>query len=133
MTRDIGIRTTLKVPFEEAIQQTTEALKTEGFGVLTQIDVQTTFKQKINADFRRYIILGACNPVLAHRALSANADVGLLLPCNVTVQEDGDEIIITAVDPLAMMGSLEEQAEIKAVAVEARAKLEKVISLLKEG
>lgn len=131
MTRDIGIRTTLKVPFEEAIQQTTEALKTEGFGVLTQIDVQTTFKQKINADFRRYIILGACNPVLAHRALSANADVGLLLPCNVTVQEEGDEIIVTAVDPLAMMGSLEEQAEVKAVAVEARAKLEKVISLLK--
>lgn len=131
MTRDIGIRTTLKVPFEEAIQQTTEALKTEGFGVLTQIDVQTTFKQKINADFRRYIILGACNPVLAHRALSANADVGLLLPCNVTVQEEGDEIIVTAVDPLAMMGSLEEQAEVKAVAVEARVKLEKVISLLK--
>lgn len=131
MTRDIGIRTTLKVPFEEAIQQTTEALKTEGFGVLTQIDVQTTFKQKINADFRRYVILGACNPVLAHRALSANADVGLLLPCNVTVQEEGHEIIVTAVDPLAMMGSLEEQAEVKAVAVEARAKLEKVISLLR--
>jgi uncharacterized protein (DUF302 family) len=131
MTKDIGIRTALKVSFEEAVQQTTDALKTEGFGVLTQIDVQTTFKQKINAEFRRYLILGACNPVLAHRALSANADVGLLLPCNVTVQEEGDEIIITAVDPLAMMGSLEGDAEVEAVAIEARAKLEKVIALLK--
>jgi len=131
MSKDIGIRAELPVSFEEAIQRTTEALKTEGFGVLTQIDVQTTFKQKINADFRRYVILGACNPVLAHRALSANSDVGLLLPCNVTVQEEGDEIIVTAVDPLAMMGSLEEDAEVKAVAVEARAKLEKVIGLLK--
>lgn len=131
MTRDIGIRAGLKVPFEQAIQQATDALKTEGFGVLTQIDVQTTFKQKINADFRRYVILGACNPVLAHRALSANGDVGLLLPCNVTVQEDGDQIIVTAVDPLAMMGSLEEDAEVRAVAVEARAKLERAIALLK--
>jgi uncharacterized protein (DUF302 family) len=129
--KDIGIRTGLKVSFEEAVQRATEALKTEGFGVLTQIDVQTTFKEKINADFRRYVILGACNPVLAHRALSANADVGLLLPCNVTVQEEGDEIVVTAVDPLAMMGSLEGDAEVKAVAVEARARLEKVIALLR--
>lgn len=131
MTTDLGIRTTLKTSFEQAVQKTTDALKTEGFGVLTQIDVKTTLKEKINVDFRRYVILGACNPALAHRALSANADVGLLLPCNVTVQEAGDEILVTAVDPLLMLGILRDDATVKAVAVEAKAKLEKVISSLK--
>ena len=131
MTTDIGIRTTLKVSFEQAVQATTNALKTEGFGVLTQIDVRTTLKDKINVDFRRYVILGACNPVLAHRALSANSDVGLLLPCNVTVQEVSDEIIVTAVDPLQMLGALKEEPAIQAVAIEARTKLERVISSLK--
>lgn len=130
MTTDLGIRTTLKTSFEQAVQKTTDALKTEGFGVLTQIDVKTTLKEKINVDFRRYVILGACNPALAHRALSANADVGLLLPCNVTVQEAGDEILVTAVDPLLMLGVLPEDPAVKAVAVEARAKLERVISSL---
>ncbi len=131
MTTDIGIRTTLKTSFEQAIQMTTDVLKTEGFGVLTQIDVKTTLKDKINVDFRRYVILGACNPTLAHRALSANADVGLLLPCNVTVQEAGDGILVTAVDPMQMLGVLEEDPAVKAVAVEAKTKLEKVISSLK--
>ena len=131
MTTDIGIRTPLKVSFEQAIQATLNALKTEGFGVLTQIDVRTTLKEKIDVDFRRYVILGACNPVLAHRALSANPDVGLLLPCNVTVQEVSDEIIVTAVDPLQMLGALIEEPAIQAVAIEARTKLERVISSLK--
>jgi uncharacterized protein (DUF302 family) len=99
MTTDIGIRTTLKTSFEQAIQRVTDALKAEGFGVLTQIDVETTLKEKINVDFRRYVILGSCNPVLAHSALSANPDVGLLLPCNVTIQEVANEIVVTAVDP----------------------------------
>ena len=88
MATDIGIRARINLPYEQAVQKTTDALKAEGFGVLTQIDVKATLKQKINADFRRYVILGACNPPLAHRALSANLDVGLLLPCNVTVYED---------------------------------------------
>lgn len=131
MTTDIGIRTTLKTSFEQAIQKTTDALKTEGFGVLTQIDVKTTLKEKINVDFRRYVILGACNPALAHRALSANADVGLLLPCNVTVQEAGDNVLVAAVDPLLMLGVLEEDAAVKEVALEAKTKLEKVIASLK--
>jgi len=131
MTTDIGIRVTLKTSFEQAIQKTTDALKTEGFGVLTQIDVKTTLKDKINVDFRRYVILGACNPSLAHRALSANPDVGLLLPCNVTVQEAGNEIIATAVDPIQMLGVLQEDPAVKAVAVEAKTKLERVISSLK--
>src|SRR3990172_2815893 len=90
MATDIGMRATLNPPYEQAVQKTTDALKAEGFGVLTQIDVKATLKQKINADFRRYVILGACNPALAHRALSANLNVGLLLPCNVTVYEEGD-------------------------------------------
>lgn len=130
MTTDIGIRTTLKTSFDQAVQKTTEALKTEGFGVLTQIDVKNTLKEKINMDFRRYVILGACNPALAHRALSANADVGLLLPCNVIVQEAGDEIAVTAVDPLQMLGVLQDDSAVQAVAVEARAKLERVIASL---
>lgn len=130
MTADIGIRTTLKTSFEQAIQKTTDALKTEGFGVLTQIDVKATLKEKINVNFHRYVILDACNPVLAHRALSANADVGLLLPCNVTVQEEGDSIIVTAVDPLQMLGVLKGNATVEAVAIEARAKLEMVIASL---
>lgn len=131
MTADIGIRTALKATFDQAIQKTIEALKTEGFGVLTQIDVQTTLKEKINVEFRRFVILGACNPTLAHRALSANADVGLLLPCNVTVQENGDQMVVTAVDPLQMLASLQEDPAIKAIAVEAREKLTRVISSLK--
>ena len=128
MTTQIGICTTLKTSFEQAIQKTMDALKTEGFGVLTQIDVRTTLKDKINVDFRRYVILGACNPTLAHRALSANLDVGLLLPCNVTVHEAGDQVVITAVDPMQMLGVLKEDSAVQAVAVEARTKLEKVIS-----
>src|SRR5574338_1012076 len=128
MTTQIGICTTLKTSFEQAIQKTMDALKTEGFGVLTQLDVETTLKGKINVDFRRYVILGACNPVLTHRALSANLDVGLLLPCNVTVYEDGDEVIVTAVDPIQMLGVLKEDSAVQAVASEARNKLERVIS-----
>jgi uncharacterized protein (DUF302 family) len=131
MATDIGIRITLTLPYEQAIQQTTDALKAEGFGVLTQIDVQSTLKQKINADFRRYVILGACNPALAHRALSANLDVGLLLPCNVTVYEEGGRSVVTAVDPVEMLGVLKGDAVAHEVAVEARTKLQRVIASLK--
>jgi len=131
MTTDIGIRTTLKISFEEAIQITVDALKIECFGVLTQIDVKTTLKDKINVDFRRYVILGACNPTLAHRALSANPDVGLLLPCNITVQEAESGVVVTAVDPIQMLGVLQEEPAVKAVAVEAKTRLERAISSLK--
>jgi len=99
--------------------------------VLTQIDVKATLKQKINADFRRYVILGACNPPLAHRALSANLDVGLLLPCNVTVYEEGNGSVVTAVDPVEMLGVLKEDAVAHEVAVEARTSLQRVIASLK--
>jgi uncharacterized protein (DUF302 family) len=121
----------LDIPFDEAIERTTAALKTEGFGVLTRIDVHSTFKEKINVDFRRYVILGACNPPLAHRALSANPDVGLLLPCNVTVQEEGGKAVVTAVNPEMMLGVISANSEVKAVAEEAKARLERVIAGLK--
>ena len=133
MTTDLGIRTTLKTSFEQAIQITTDALKTEGFGVLTQIDVKTTLKEKINVDFRRYVILGACNPSLAHRALLANLNVGLLLPCNVTVYEEGDGSVVTAVDPVETLGVLKEDPVVHEVAVEARTRLQRVIASLKRS
>jgi uncharacterized protein (DUF302 family) len=132
MATDTGIRATLKLPYEQAIQKTTDALKAEGFGVLTQIDVKATLKQKINADFRRYVILGACNPALAHRALSANLDVGLLLPCNVTVYEEGDSSVVTTVDPVEMLGVLKEDSVAHEVAVEARTRLQRVIAGLRK-
>ena len=130
MKTDIGIRATLNLPYEQAVQKTTDALKAEGFGVLTQIDVKATLKQKLDTDFRRYVILGACNPPLAHRALSANLDVGLLLPCNVTVYEEGDGSVVTAVDPVEMLGVLKEDPVAHEVAVEARARLQRVIASL---
>jgi uncharacterized protein (DUF302 family) len=112
------------------MQKTIDSLKAEGFGVLTEIDVQATLKQKLNADFRRYTILGACNPPLAHRALSSNLDVGLLLPCNVTVYEEGDEVVVSAVDPVAMLGVLKDDEVVCAVAEEAEAGLQRAIDSL---
>ena len=88
--------------FEQAIERTTAALKAEGFGVLTTIDVKETLKKKLDVDFRRYVILGACNPQLAHRALTVDPGVGLLLPCNVTVAEEDGEIVVQAVRPQSM-------------------------------
>lgn len=131
MATDIGMRATINLPYEQAVQKTTDALKAEGFGVLTQIDVKATLKQKINADFRRYVILGACNPPLAHRALSANLDVGLLLPCNVTVYEEGEGSVVTAADPVEILGVLKEDPVAHEVAEEARTRLHRVIASLK--
>ncbi|HLB47853.1 MAG TPA: DUF302 domain-containing protein [Anaerolineales bacterium] len=132
MTTELGIRTRLSLPYEQAVQKTTEALKAEGFGVLTEIDVKATLKQKLNADFRRYVILGACKPPLAHRALSANLDVGLLLPCNVTVYEEDGGAVVTAVDPVAMLGVMKDDQAVRAVAEEAKSKLKRVIESLKQ-
>lgn len=131
MATEMGIRASVNLPYEQAIQKTTDALKAEGFGVLTQIDMKATLKQKINVDFRRYVILGACNPPLAHRALSANLNVGLLLPCNVIVYEEGDGSVVTAVDPVETLGVLKEDSVAHEVAVEARTKLQRVIASIK--
>lgn len=127
----MNMRAFLQCPYDKAVQQVTEALKNEGFGVLTEIDVQATLKEKLDADFRRYVILGACNPGLAHRALTADLGVGLMLPCNVTVYEEGDGAFVTAVDPLEMLVGFQGDAEVLEVAREARTRLQRVIASLK--
>ncbi len=133
MTTDLGFRVKLNTSYADAVQKATAALKAEGFGVLTEIDVQATLKQKLNVDFRRYTILGACNPPLAHRALSANLDVGLLLPCNVTVYEEGSGAVVTAVDPVLMLGALRDDQLVCDVADEARVRLQRAIANLSAG
>jgi uncharacterized protein (DUF302 family) len=133
MTTELGFRVKLNTTYADAVQKTTQALKAEGFGVLTEIDVQATLKQKLNVDFRRYTILGACNPPLAHRALSANLDVGLLLPCNVTVYEEGDGAVVTAVNPVMMLGALRDDQLVCDVAEEAKTRLQRAIASLSPG
>ena len=127
-TIDYGMRTRLDVPYEAAVERVTAALKTEGFGVLTTIDVQSTLKQKLDVDFRRYVILGACNPTLAHRAMSTELEIGLLLPCNVIVYEDdsGAGSVVSIVDPHAMLGTGINPA-LAPVADEAAARLRRVL------
>ena len=122
---------TVNLPYEAAIEQVTAALKDEGFGVLTTIDMQATLKQKLNADFRRYVILGACNPQLAYQALQNELEIGLLLPCNVIVYEgeSADRSVVSIVDPQAMLGLVENPA-LDAVATEARARLQRVAAAL---
>ena len=132
MTIELRIRARLDLPYEQAIQKVTAALKAEGFGALTEIDVKATLKQRLNADFRRYAILGACNPPLAYRALSANLDVGLLLPCNVTVYEEGEGTVVSAVNPMTMSDLIQGDPVLGSVAEEARVKLERVIASLKK-
>lgn len=121
----------LNTDFETAITKVTEELKKEGFGILTEIDVKNTLKQKINVDFRKYKILGACNPVFAHKALTAEPHIGTMLPCNVVVQEIGENSIdVSAIDPIvSMMGVKNDQ--LGGIANEVRQKLKNVIANLK--
>lgn len=126
----LGMKKVLRSGFEEALGRVPDALKTEGFGVLTEIDVTDTLKKKLNVGFRRYRILGACNPPLAHQALEANLDVGLMLPCNVIVYEGDDgRTVVSAVDPMQAPAA-QQDARIRGVAEAVRAKLEKVLARL---
>jgi uncharacterized protein (DUF302 family) len=121
---------TLPVAFDDAVQRAIDALKAEGFGIITEIDVKETFKKKINVDFRDYRILGACNPALAHEALQLEDKVGTMLPCNVIVQDVGKgQTEIAAIDPVASMQAIDNLA-LKHAAEQVRAKLKGVIDRL---
>lgn len=116
--------------FEKIVSEVTEALKTEGFGVLTKIDVQATLKEKLGVEHKPYLILGACNPQLAHRALEIDSDIGLLLPCNVVISEEHDgSILVSFMDPLAVMG-LVNKPEIMDIAKDAYQRLKRVQAML---
>ncbi len=118
----LGLTVHLNTTYEAALARVTEALKAKGFGVLTEIDVQATLKQKLDVDFRPYKILGACNPSLAHRTLTLAPEVGLLLPCNVTVSVAADgRVEVALVNPLGMLGAVAANPALEPIAAEARA------------
>ncbi|OBJ02254.1 DUF302 domain-containing protein [Mycobacterium sp. 1465703.0] len=129
-----GLSTTLHTSFEDAVDRTAKALADQGFGVLTTIDVKATLKQKLGEDMENYLILGACNPVLAHRALGIHREIGQLLPCNVVVRSDpageGDKVLVEAMDPQLMVKVTGEQTALQDVADQATAKLQAAISAL---
>jgi uncharacterized protein (DUF302 family) len=128
----LGITVRMDTDYETALIQTISALKAEGFGVLTEIDVKDTLKKKLGVDYLPYKILGACNPPLAYRALTAAPEVGMLLPCNVTVRQIEDGTIeVAMIDPLMMMGVISNSA-LKPIADEALARLERVAQSLKK-
>jgi len=122
---ELGFQSTLNMPYETALEKVTAALKVEGFGILTNIDVRETMKKKLDVDIRKYSILGACNPPLAHKALTARPDVGLLLPCNVIVYEEGGSTVVNIIDPMSMTNFIQDPA-LDEVAEEARQKLKRV-------
>lgn len=135
MTATLGLVVLVDAPFDVALHRTREALKTEGFGILTEIDMQAAFKEKLGRDFRRYVILGACNPPLAYSALSADPQVGLLLPCNVTVEAAADGgTVVRLVDPVSLLAAsaLGESSVIGGVAIDAKERLQRVARTLAE-
>jgi uncharacterized protein (DUF302 family) len=117
---------TTRLPFADAVAKVRETLKGEGFGVLTEIDVQATMREKLGEELEPYLILGACNPTLAHRALQIESELGTLLPCNVVVYEEGGETHVSAVDPVAMLGIVG-SAELEPIGAEIRARVERAV------
>jgi uncharacterized protein (DUF302 family) len=119
----------IDAPYEEALRRTKAALADEGFGVLTEIDVQDTLRDRLGIEFRRYVIIGACNPPLAHAALERDLDIGLLLPCNVIVYEEGEGSVVAVFDPVQAMALAGSEA-LTPIAEEARARLERALTAL---
>ena len=133
-TTRYGIGTTVPLPYEETVARTREALAAEGFGVLSEIDVAATLRKKLGVDFRPYVILGACNPPLAHQALTAERDIGLLLPCNVIVYADDapGRSVVAAMDPVEALALTGNEA-VRPLAEEVRARLERVLRAVSEA
>lgn len=131
-TTRYGIGTTVNLPYEQALARTREALASEGFGVLTEIDVAATLEKKLDVTFPPYVILGACNPPLAHRALTAERDIGLLLPCNVVVYaaDEPGQTVVAAMDPIAAL-ELTGNEQVRSVAQEVRKRLERVLAAVR--
>jgi uncharacterized protein (DUF302 family) len=125
----MGITTIVPTPYAETVARVKAALKDEGFGVLTEIDVRATLQAKLGVDFRPYIILGACNPTLSHQALSINPAIGLMLPCNVVVEQREDGCLVSAMDPEAGMAAFGAE-DLRPVAAEAKAGLSRAIAAL---
>ena len=129
-SKEYGFKKSINVSYQDAVSKVTAALKEEGFGVLTEIDVKATLKAKLDVDFRNYIILGACNPSMAHKALTAETDIGLLLPCNVIVYEvDEGSSVVSAIDPITAMGIVDNPA-LREIAETVSGKLKKVVDSL---
>jgi uncharacterized protein (DUF302 family) len=124
-----GLKVTVPLPYDRAVERAREELGKEGFGVLTEIDVRATLKKKLDVESRPYVILGACNPPLAHRALEAERDIGLLLPCNVVVYagDDSSTSVVAALDPVPLLG-LTGRSDLAPVAQEVRARMERVLA-----
>ena len=126
---EYGFVKELNIPFENAIEKVTEELKREGFGILTTIDLKEKFREKLNIDFKKYVILGTCNPPFAHKSLLAEENIGLLLPCNVIVYEKGDKTVVGIIKPSAAMGMIGND-ELRDIAEHVEAKLKKVFEAL---
>lgn len=124
-----GYKKEVSLPFVEALEETREALAAEGFGVLTEIDVQATLKKKLDVDFEKYLILGACNPPFAHKALLAEREIGLLLPCNVIVYEQDGKVYVSAILPTIAMQMVENES-LQEIATAVEAKLKSAIDAL---
>jgi uncharacterized protein (DUF302 family) len=127
-----GFSKTVDVPYEEAVEKTRAALKEEGFGVLSEIDIKEKLKEKLGVDFRKYVILGACNPPLAYKTLQQEINIGLLLPCNVIVYEadEAGKSVVAAIDAKTMLSVVGENPTLDAVAMEVNEKLKRVVAQL---
>ena len=126
-----GIRKEVDLPYEQAVEKVTAALKEQGFGVLSEIDMKEKLKEKLDVDYKRYVILGACNPPLAYKALQAEPEIGLLLPCNVIVYEtEGDRSVVSAADPEAMLSIVGNNPAVAEVARDAKERLSRALASL---
>jgi uncharacterized protein (DUF302 family) len=134
MTESMALQIQMNISYQDAIEQVTGALKSEGFGILTRIDVKATIKEKLNEDFRPYIILGACNPSLAYGALKADALAGIMLPCNVTVEENEGKVLVSIANPKTLIGvgDLAENPALQEIMQQAYGKLQRVAGTLEK-